>query len=53
MGCANSRRVGGIGAGVRFGGLGVTGGQDCDTYLLPLLALNSDTTPIPLPTTPI
>jgi hypothetical protein len=25
MGCANSRGVGGVGAGVRFGGLGVAG----------------------------
>jgi hypothetical protein len=29
-GLRDSRRVGGIGVGVRFGGLGVTGGSDHD-----------------------
>jgi hypothetical protein len=36
-GLCDSRGVGGIGAGVRFGGLGVTGGSDRDTSLLHLL----------------
>jgi hypothetical protein len=34
-GLCDSRGVGGIGTGVRFGGLGVTGGSDRDSELLP------------------